>query len=1070
MRRLIAKTRLSFLFSGALLALIGMLPAVLSAQNDSAFFTQMKARSIGPAGMSGRIAAVDAVHTNPDIIWAGAAIGGVWKSTNGGQTWATVFDYQNTSAIGALTIQQSNPQVVWVGTGESNVRNSTSIGRGVFKTLDGGKTWKFLGLEKTERISRIILDPNNPDIAFVAALGPLWSDGTERGVFKTTDGGKTWKKVLYVNEKTGAADLAIHPTNPNILICSMWEHRRQPWFFNSGGKGSGVYFSADGGETWTKQSSKDGLPEGDLGRAGIAFAPSNPGVVYALVEAKESALLRSDDGGYTWRTQNKTPNVNPRPFYFCDIRVHPKNENTLFRLQVQIDISIDAGKTFQMYVPDQLVHADHHALYIHPNGDYMINGNDGGVYITRDGGKRWQFVDNIPLAQFYHVHLDNQFPYYVYGGLQDNGSWRGPSTSLKSNGIYNGAWEMVNFGDGFATVPDPENNEAGYAMSQGGALSYFNLKGGRKSIRPTESSVKHRYNWNAAIALDPFDTKTVYYGSQFLHRSPDKGTSWEIISPDLTTNDTSKQLSWMSGGLTRDVTAAENYCTLLSIAPSPKQKGVIWVGTDDGNVQLTKDGGKTWSNVSTAIINNKKLNVPPGMWVPCVEASPHDAATAFVVFDDHRRGNQATYVFVTRDFGATWTSLNDGSIDGYCHAIRQDPVQPNLLFLGTEFGLYVSMNGGSSWSKWKNGIPTVPVYDMAVHPRDHDLVIATHGRGLFILDDIRPLRELTAEKRLKEELVLFSTSKAYQWEREFWAGSYVAAGSAMYRGESRRDQGRIQYMLNPPDSIIAKDGTPREQRMDLQILKDTTVIRTFKGTMKKGINIAFWDLNRKGVDVGGDDEAEGSARVMRMGGGAVGEERPGLPVLPGTYTVRIKYNGKTYTQPIEVSADPRINPSISDLQQRFTAMERGEKLSEATARVIKQINEAKKSVKGITDFAKNITDKKKADALTKSARTADKQLDSLLQMFVGSATQQGIFDSSTLIQTQVSMPLFTMRSAQSAPTQAALVGLDKGKAALEKALIKVNGFMLNDIATLKKQADEVGLGIFTMPEEIKIRE
>lgn len=1065
------KQRKMTLFFCLLLSWYSSVP-LFSQTLDSAFFAPMRARSIGPAGMSGRIAAVDIVISNPEIMYVGTAMGGVWKSVTGGVSWMPIFDGQNTSSIGAVAIYQANPDLVWVGTGEGNVRNSVGVGRGIFKSLDGGRTWKNMGLEKTERIHRVITHPSNPDIVYVAALGPAWGDGTERGVFKTTDGGKTWKRALYVNERTGACDLVIDPSNPNRLIAGMWEYRRQPWFFTSGGQGSGIYTSNDAGENWNKVSSKEGLPEGQLGRSGLAFSRSNPNVVYALVEAKESALLRSDDGGFQWRTVNKERTVNPRPFYFCDIRVHPKQENTIYRLQVSADISADGGKSFQTWLPTNTVHADHHELWIHPDGNLFVNGNDGGLCISRDG-KRFQFVDNLPLGQFYHIAVDNDYPYNVYGGMQDNGSWRGPSTSFKSDGIYNAMWEAVLFGDGFAVLPDPDNNEFGYAMSQGGALAYFNYRTGvRKGLRPTESDVKHRYNWNAAIAIDPLDTKTLYYGSQFVHKTKNKGQSWELISPDLTTNDPEKQKSYLSGGITRDVTAAENHCTILSITPSPVKPGVIWVSTDDGNVQVTQDGGKTWTNVSPANTKTVKVTgtVPPqGAWSPHVEASSFEAGTAFVVFDDHRRSNGATYLYVTRDFGKTWTSLVTPEIDGFCHIIRQDPQAENLLFLGTEFGLFVSVNGGKNWTKWKAGFPTVPVNDMVIHKRDGDLVIATHGRAAYILDDIRPLRALAkanAQEIAKKDLHLFEIAKAYQYTTQYWAGSYFGQADGIFRGESRRNGSMIHYVMNPHDSVVAKAGTPREQRIDIHIvsLPDSAVIRTIKGSMRKGINRVIWDMRRRAVDM------PGFAR--RFLGGAEDEQadRPGIFALPGKYLVRIKHGATTVTQECEIASDPRVKADIEGIKQSYALQMKAGALMEAVTKSVRQITETKRSIRAITaDFGRNIP-KPKADSLSKSARSLEKRLDSLMYLLVPDETRAGIHDRSAELSSQVGEVMFGLNGSFDAPTQATQVKYDKVKVKVAAVLASINELFAKDIPAFKQQVENAGFSVFGKIESVNLKE
>jgi len=729
-----------FLF---ILCLLFLVPGSFADDSiNASYFSGLKPRAIGPAGMSGRIACVDVVAANPKIMYVGAATGGIWKSADGGVTWNPIFDEQSTSSIGDVTIDPANPAIVWVGTGEANPRNSAGVGRGVFKTLDGGKNWQFLGLEKTERISRLLLNPHNPDVAYAAAMGTTWGENPERGVFKTQDGGKTWKKVLYVDEKTGAADLAMDPSNPNRLLAAMWEHRRWPWFFKSGGPGSGLYLSIDAGETWKKLSSKEGLPEGELGRMGLAFSRSRPNIVYALIEAKKSALCRSEDSGSTWTIVNDKPGVSPRPFYYSDIRVNPKNENTIYRLSSPLDVSIDGGKTFKRLMGFFAVHGDFHELWIHPDdGSFMVVGGDGGIGISYDEGKHWKFVQNLPLGQYYHISVDLENPYNIYGGLQDNGSWRGPSRVLQGTAIFNFHWQSVGWGDGFGTLPIPRDPKLGYSMSQGGWLVRFNtVTGEQKDIRPPgPPGVKLRFNWNSAIAVDPLDIGTLYYGSQFLHKSTDEGRTWQMISPDLTSNNPEKQKQAESGGLTKDVTHAEDHCTIMTISPSPVQNGVIWVGTDDGKVQLTKNGGQTWKDLSGELIGMKDKGVPSGTWCPHIEASHHEPGTAFVVFDDHRRSNWTPYVFMTTDFGATWKNLASSTIDGFIHVIREDPVQKNLLFLGTEFGLYVSFDRGKEWMKWTNGLPTVPVRDLVIHPLDNDLVIGTHGRSLYILDDIQPL-------------------------------------------------------------------------------------------------------------------------------------------------------------------------------------------------------------------------------------------------------------------------------------------------------------------------------------------
>ena len=658
----------------AMLMLFCTFPA-FSQKLDMDLFKNIKPRSIGPAGMSGRVAAIDVVHNEPDIIYAGTASGGLWKSESGGITWMSVFDTQRVHSIGAIAINQSNPDEVWVGTGEGNPRNSQSSGAGVYRTIDGGKTWKLMGLENTRNIHRIIIHKDNPNIVYVGAIGSAWNDSKDRGLYKTTDGGKTWEKILYANERTGVADMIVDPNNPNKMFVAMWEYRRWPWFFKSGGEGSGLHMTYDGGKTWKKLTDKEGMPNGELGRIGLAISNSNPDVVYALVESKKNALYRSDDGGSMWKKVSDK-NIGGRPFYYADIAVDPSNENRIYNLFSTVSMSEDGGKTFKSLVGWK-VHLDHHFWWIHPKDpNFMIDGNDGGMAITRDKGKSWQFVENLPVAQFYHISVDMETPYNVLGGMQDNGSWRGPNTVWKNGGIRNSYWQEVAFGDGFDVLPDPNNSRYLYAMSQGGNLVYVDIETGQQRfIKPTHPDGTFlRFNWNAAIAADPFDKKVVYYGSQFVHKTADQGKNWEIISPDLTTNDPEKQNQLESGGLTYDVTQAENHTTILAITPSPVKQGVIWVGTDDGNLQLTQDGGKTWTNLAS-----KLKGVPTGSWIAQIHASKYNDAEAYVVINNYRRGDWTPYLYRTTNYGKSWERLIDeNKVWGYALSFVQDPVEKEI--------------------------------------------------------------------------------------------------------------------------------------------------------------------------------------------------------------------------------------------------------------------------------------------------------------------------------------------------------------------------------------------------------
>ena len=1052
---------------------------LMFAKIEPGIFAGLKARSIGPANMSGRIGDIDAVASNPNIIYVGTATGGLWKSIDGGTTWTPIFDDQPTSSIGAVAINQSNPQIVWVGTGEAALRNSVGVGRGVYLTLDGGKTWKLLGLEKSEKISKILLHPDNPEVAYVGALGTTWGENPERGMFKTADGGKTWEKILYVDEKTGVADMAMDPSNPNKIIAAMWEHRRWPWFFKSGGQGSGLYITSNGGKDWKKLTEKDGLPKGELGRIGIAFSTNKPEVVYALVEAEKSVLLRSEDGGYNWRVVNEEYNFNNRPFYYSRIWVNPVNENILYMLHSRMMMSEDGGKSFRSLPTFRQAHSDFHAMWIHPDGELMIVGNDGGVVISYNRGKNWRFVPNLPLGQFYHVSFDLEIPYNVYGGLQDNGSWRGPAYMLTEGTIYSYLWKTVGGGDGFDTEPDPENSKAGYGMSQGGNLYYFDTSIGTSwNIVPTESDVKHRYNWNAGFAVDPFKPSTIYLGSQFVHRSRDKGMTWEIISPDLTTNDPEKQKQAESGGLTLDVTNAENHCTIMCIAPSPVKEGIIWVGTDDGNVQVTRDGGKTWELVSSSLTSGKKPKVPPSTWVPHVEASKFDAATAYVCFDDHRRSNWTPYVFVTNDYGKTWKSLATPEIDGFVHVIEEDTVNKNLLFLGTEFGLFVSFNGGENWMRWTHGFPTVPVNDLVVHPRENDLIIGTHGRSIYIVDDISPLRDIS-EELTNKKLHFFKVPDAYQFQQGRLS-SYMSPGDTDLAGENKRFGACFSYYLLPseqkkeePESEQMAEMRQRtmermrqmggmgqfpgmdmmrrpSSRVSMSIMDSQgKTVAQLNGTENKGINRVYWNFREQ---IGPQEE---SGQM-----GFFGFTRGGLSVLPGDYTAKIKYDEEEVSQKFTVKSDPRFNVDLTVLKENYEMAKKAQQLSTTITSAGRQIEETQKAIKTVLEYARTSRTPKSRD-LAKAATELDEKLKKLSETLNPTPPKQGMADRSAGLRSQV-MQAVTMVSGTGIRRigQPAKVKYEKVKASAEAFLEELNKLYQTDVENFKKMLQESEFSLF----------
>lgn len=1023
----------------------------IAAQIDPARLAGLKVRSIGPSGMSGRISAIDAVERDPNIIYVGSATGGLWKSTSGGVTWEPLTDSIPAYSIGAVAIFQAAPDIVWIGTGERNRRNTAGVGTGVYKSMNGGKTWQHLGLDSTGAIDAIVLHPTDPNIAYVGALGNTWAESPHRGVYRTTDGGKTWQKILYVNQTTGAGDLVMDPSNPNHLLAAMWDHRRWPWFFRSGGPGSGLYVTYDGGETWRKLGPKDGLPAGELGRIGLDFSRSNPKVVYAIVEATRSALLRSEDGGDTWKTVNQERGIAQRPFYYAQVRVDPTNENRVYNVHGTIDLSEDGGKTFRVLLPFERVHVDHHALWISPDGRILYDGNDGGVYISRDRGTSWRFVENLPLAQFYHIAVDWETPYNVMGGLQDNGSWRGPSQVWHNGGIRFYDWKEVGFGDGFATIPDPKNPRYLYTTSQGGNIIRSDLlTGERKAIRPAHpQGIELRFNWNPAMAIDPHDG-ALYFGSQFVHRSTDMGATWTAISPDLTTNDPEKQKQLESGGLTRDVTSAENHTTILVIAPSPVERGVIWAGTDDGNVQLTRDGGATWTNLSPRI-----RGVPPNTWVPHIEASPHDAATAFVIFDDHRRGNNRPYVFKTTDYGNTWTSLVTPEIESFnfAHVIEQDPVEPNLLFLGTEHGMYLSFNGGRNWQLWRQGLPRVPVLALVVHPREHDLVIGTHGRAAYILDDIRPLRALARDPSIAQRpLHLFEIPETIEYQVAQVDGMRFTA-DAMFRGENRPYGALITYSVggdSPPDTVVT-----------VEVLDESgAVIRKFPGPAKPGLNRVPWDLRRDAFRRPRGERQEQPEAF-----------RPAGPlVLPGTYTVRVKLKDHEASATVAVRDDPRFDIPLAAQQEKFDAIMRVGQRQEVAAEAVDRLREAKRSADRAVEQLSS--DSAVGEDLRNRVRAAadslEKSLTQVEELFTGPQDVQGIVRAPDAVLPQLEEVYGALTSSRDAPTEAQMLDLRKAEADLSQALERVNALFAGPVAEFRRLLQEANVQWFPSREPLSL--
>jgi photosystem II stability/assembly factor-like uncharacterized protein len=1056
-------TQMGFV-SMVMLLMFAFQPALFAQKVDMDQFKSMKARSVGPAAMSGRITAIDAIHDNPQIIYAGSASGGLWKSTSGGITWTPIFDEEKVHSIGAISIYQKNPNIIWVGTGEGNPRNSLNMGLGVYRSMDAGQTWQAMGLEKTKAIHRIIVHPDDPNIVYVGAIGSPWGEQEDRGVYKTTDGGKTWKKILYIDTKTGVGEMIMDPNNPNKIFVNMWEHRRYPWFFKSGGPSSGLHVTIDGGETWKKLDDKNGLPKGDLGRMGLAMSKANSQKVYALIESSKNALYVSEDGGSNFKMINDKPEIGDRPFYYFEIYADPKNADRIYTLYSRVGMSEDGGRSFTQMLSYEGVHPDHHAWYINPNDPkLMIDGNDGGLNITRDGGKTWYFAENIPVGQWYHVNVDNEVPYNIYGGLQDNGSWVGPAYVWRRDGIRNTYWQEIMFGDGFDVVPDPADSRYGYAMSQGGNVSrYDKVTGHKRIVRPThpDKDVFLRFNWNAAIAQDPHSQTTIYYGSQFLHKSTDRGETWEVISPDLTTNDPEKQKQQETGGLTFDVTGAENHTTIIAISPSPVDPNVIWVGTDDGNVQVTKDGGKTWTNTAA-----KLTGLPKSSWIPQIQASKYDAGEAWIIANNYRNNDFSAYAYRTKNYGATYERIADDSkVWGYTLSIVQDPVEPNLVFLGTEYGLYVSFDNAKTWNKWRHGYPNaVSTYDMVIQEREADLVIGTFGRSIYVLDDIRPLRVFAKNtgKTPAEKLTAIASPDAYQAEIHQPHGERFPA-SGKYAAENREFGGSLSFILNDPgkeklDSVVVSIFNEQGEQ-----------IRTIKRLPTQGVNRVSWNLDRKS-----------SVETPSFGGGGGGGqggrsrgfyEASGGDALPGKYKVVFKYGEDTAETSIMVYSDPRIQPNLADLKAREEFIKQTEALSGDVMKATRQLDDAKKTIDKLLAYAKDV-DNEEVKALVKLANETKKKVDTTREAFYGPTREgQGIVRNLyPTTMTRLFAPRSYANSSNSAPGPTEMRLLQQAKESAESALKVWNTFFENDWKQFEEKAKATQIDIFKEIEKVEVK-
>jgi photosystem II stability/assembly factor-like uncharacterized protein len=963
-------------------------------------------REIGPAVMGGRIDDFAVVESNPNIVYVGTASGGVWKTTNNGTTWEAVFDKEGVSTIGDIAIAPSDPAVVWVGSGEPNNRQSSSWGDGIYKSLDAGKTWQKMGLAATHHIGRIVIHPKNPEVVYAAALGHLWGPNAERGVYKTTDGGKTWNQVLKINDDTGVSDIAMDPESPDTLYAAAYERRRTPFGFNGGGPGSAIYKTTDGGATWRKLTK--GLPYengGDTGRIGLDIYRKDSNVVYAILQHEKGGTYRSEDKGETWKKMGDT---NPRPSYYSQIRIDPNNDLRIWELGAQMFYSEDGGKTFSTQ-RIKGIHGDFHAMWIDPaDSNHVITGCDGGVHWSYDNGRTWDFINTIAIGQYYEVGLDNEKPYQICGGLQDNGSWCGPSMSLARDGITNEDWTLMPGGDGFYAEIDNVEPWIVYTESQDGHISRRDAHTGQqREIMPQAKAGEphYRFQWNSPMAVSVHDHKTIYYGGNYLFKSTDRGDSWTRLGGDLTTGVDRNKLQIFGKVPDKNTLSrhdgVEEFPTITTLSESPLKADVLWVGTDDGNVQVTRDGGKNWKNVAPRV-----PGVPKGTYVSRVVASKYGEGTAYVTFDGHRSDDYSVYIFLTTDYGESWKAIRNGIPDsaGTVHVVREHPRNANLLFAGTEFGLLVSWDRGGNWTALKNNLPTVPVDDIELQAEQNDLVLATHGRSIWIFDDIAPIEKFDAGVA-NSDLTFFSPRPATLWDlrQRRWS-----AGQKMFTAKNPPYGAILNYYLKealPPEAPkTAKDekdkdkekekketaatdqeakteeAAKKEGKAKISVYdKDGKLVRELDGPGKAGVNRTNWDLRWNSPAVPTPEQVEAAAAGFDFG--------PRGPLVEhGEYTIKIKAGSKEATQKVVVEDDPRMQMSATDRAARRDAIEQLYALA-------KTADKDRKTIEGIKEGLKTAREQWKKDAgkpdtpkipeeIQKAAEELQKKVDAVAEKYV----------------------------------------------------------------------------------------
>ena len=1017
---------------------------------DTSLYRALQWREIGPF-RGGRSIAVAGHPAQPLTYYFGATGGGVWKTEDGGFTWVNISDgFFKTSSVGAIAVAESDPNVIYVGMGEACLRNNISIGDGVYKSEDAGKTWRNVGLAETKVISKIRVHPKDADIVYVAALGNPFSPSKERGVYKSTDGGKTWKKVLYKDEKTGAVDISIDPTNPRIIYAAMWEVYRNFWTLSSGGPGSGLWKSTDGGETWFEISNNPGFPRGIKGKIGIAVSPAKPGLIWALVEAENGGLYKSEDGGATWRKVNDDKRLWERPFYYMHVFADPKNPDVVYVLNVQFLKSIDGGRTFNTI---RTPHSDHHDLWINPeNPKIMIHASDGGASVTFNGGETWTEQD-YPTAQFYHVTVDNQFPYYVYGAQQDN-TTVGIASRTTGMGIDRTDWYPVGGGESGYIAIRPDDPNIVYAGSYGGLLTRYNHR--TKEVKnisvwpesPIGSGakdIKYRFQWTYPIVISPHDPNVLYVTGNHVFRSTDEGMSWEVVSPDLTRNDTSK-IGPSGGPITKDNTTAEYYCTIYAFAESPVKKGVLWAGSDDGLIHVSTDNGKTWSNVTP-----KEL--PEWSLISIIEPSPFDAGTAYVAATKYKLGDFKPYIFKTTDYGKTWKKIVNGIPDThFTRVVRADPNKRGILYAGTEFGIYVSFDDGENWQTLQLNLPVSPIYDIAVHPREKDLVVATHGRSFWILDDLELLYQLSDEV-VKSDIYLFKPADAYRMR----GGSFRQPGLTLgqnppngvvvyyYLKEKPKDEVKIEFLDGKGNLIKSfsskerpeREGAPEEFGFFFGQQPQPRV------NTEQGLNRFVWDMRYP------DAENLKDIRFWSWGGSTRG------PVaVPGKYQVKLTVGAKSFVQWFEIKKDPRISTTDEEFKEQFELLIKiRDKLSEANGTV----NKIRSIVKQLDELAQKLKGTSKEGEIDKLI----KQLKDKLTAIEGEITQNKARSSQDLLNHPVKLNgklaslASAVASADSKPTKQMYEVFDDLSKRLDEQLRKFKEVYDKDIPEFNRKVKEL---------------